>query len=52
MPVAQRKVVLAPLGYGLVSPKTRSAERVILCIDARGEVARYGLVALPWVEED
>ena len=43
--------MLAPLGDGLVSTKTRSAERLVLCIDARGEVARYGLFALPRVEE-
>jgi hypothetical protein len=42
--------VLEPLGYVLVSTKTRAAERFVLCTDARGDVERYGLFTLQRVE--
>jgi len=33
----------------LVGSKTRSAERFVLCTDARGEIERYGLFELQQV---
>jgi hypothetical protein len=52
LPLAQLNAVLAPLGYVLVGTKTRSAERFVVCLDAQGEVERYGLFELRRVEED
>jgi hypothetical protein len=52
LPLAQLNKVLAPLGYVLVGTKTRSAERFVLCTDARGEVERYGLFELRRIEEE
>jgi hypothetical protein len=46
LPLAQLNAVLAPLGYVIVGTKTRAAARFVLCLDARGQVERYGLFAL------
>jgi hypothetical protein len=50
LPLAHLNAVLAPLGYVLVGTKTRSAERFVLCLDAHGQIERYGLFALQRVE--
>jgi hypothetical protein len=52
LPLAQLNTVLAPRGYVLVGRKTRSAERFVLCTDARGEVEPYGLFALERLEKE
>jgi hypothetical protein len=46
LPLVQLNAVLAPLGYVLVGMKTRSAARFVRCMDAHGQVERYGLFAL------
>jgi len=51
LPLAQLNAVLAPLGYVIQGTKTRSADRFVVCLDAHGEVERYGLFALRRVEE-
>jgi hypothetical protein len=51
LPLAQLNAVLAPLGSVIVGTKTRSADRFVLCTDARGEVERYGLFELRRVED-
>jgi hypothetical protein len=52
LPLAQLNVVLAPLGYVLVGTKTRSADRFVFCLDAHGQVERYGLFERRRVAED
>src|SRR5919201_898672 len=42
LPLAQLNAVLAPLGYAIRSTKTRSPARFVLCIDAHGEIERFG----------
>jgi hypothetical protein len=39
-------------GPVLVSTKTRSAARFVLCTDAHGEIERYGLFEVRRVEEE
>jgi hypothetical protein len=52
LPLAQLNAVLAPLGYAIRSTKTRSPARFVLCLDAHGEMERYGLFELRRVEEE
>jgi hypothetical protein len=52
LPLAQLNAVLAPLGYVLVGTKTRSVERFVRCMDAHGQVERYGLFELRQVEAE
>jgi hypothetical protein len=51
LPLAQLKAVLAPLGDVIRGTKTRLAERLVLCIDARGGVERDGLFERRRIEE-
>jgi hypothetical protein len=46
LPLAHLNAVLAPLGYVIRGSKIRSAARFVRCLDAKGEVERYGLFAL------
>jgi hypothetical protein len=50
LPLAQLNAVLAPLGYVIRGSKKRSPERFVVCLDARGEVERFGLFELRHVE--
>jgi hypothetical protein len=51
LPLAPLNAVLEPLGYVLVGTKTRAADRFVLCLDARGQVERFGLFELRRVED-
>jgi hypothetical protein len=51
LPLAHLNAVLAPLGYVIQGTKTRSADRFVLCLDAHGEVERYGFFQLQPLEE-
>jgi hypothetical protein len=52
LPLAHLNTVLEPLGYVIVATKTRSPERFVVCLDAHGEVERYGLFELRRVGEE
>jgi hypothetical protein len=52
LPLAQLNAVLAPLGYVLVGTKTRSADRFVVCADAHGQVERFGLFELKWIDKE
>jgi hypothetical protein len=52
LPLAQLNAVLAPLGYVIAGSKTRSAARLVVCLDAHGQVERYGLFELRCIEGD
>jgi hypothetical protein len=51
LPLAQLNAVLAPLGYVLVGTKTRSPARFVRCLDARGEIEKFGLFELRRLEK-
>jgi hypothetical protein len=51
LPLAQLNAALAPLGYVIRGTKTRSADRFVVCLDAHGEVERYGLFELRRIGE-